>query len=158
MNMVRIFSIFLLILISSCHGPKGIVIQQGESVCVPKAEFSISGITNDSSKADVISLKGQPKSIKPWEDIRYETLIYGDMTIDISNDHVLYLETDSIENRTPSGIRPGLKISDVFQLLGIDTIKSGSEYQFINCDEEYYLVLTFDKGVLRSVGMGIDAP
>jgi hypothetical protein len=46
----------------------------------------------------------------------------------------------------------------VFQLLGIDTIKSGSEYQFINCDEEYYLVLTFDKGVLRSVGMGIDAP
>lgn len=134
------------------------MVQQGESICMPGTEFNISGITNNSSKADVISLKGQPNSIKRWEDSRYETLIYADMTIDISNNHVLYLETDSIKNRTPSGIRPGMNKSNVFEILGIGIVKSESEYQFVNCDEENYLVLSFDKGVLSSMGMGNDAP
>jgi hypothetical protein len=156
--MKRLYLIFIILIAMNCYGADGIIIKQEDSFCLPGTEFNISRITTESSKADVIALKGKAKSVKPWDDTRYETWVYDDMTIDFSNNQVLNLETNSNLNKTPSGICPGMKKSKVLDILGIEMVKGKTEYQFVNCDEEQYLVLTFDKSKLVSIGMGIDAP
>ena len=129
--MNRLFLILLILISSNCYGSDGIIIKQGDSFCLPGTEFKISGITNNSSIDDVIALKGKPNSIKQWEDSRYKTFIYDDMKIDISIHHVLYLETDSEKNKTTSGIKPSMGLTEVCKILGIKDTASKSEYQFV---------------------------
>ena len=158
-NMKKIPKILLAVILLACTNDKGIIETVNSESCLPDTEFNVSGITNQSTREFVMDLKGKPKSTKYDEDLRLETLIYADMTLEISNNYVLYLSTESRENSTPNGIRPGLSKSGVFEILGLK-ISDGKrkEYQILNCNTESYMVLRFNEEKLTYLGMGIDLP
>lgn len=157
MNIIRLILVFCLtfiVLQSSCDA------NEDHRFCVPETEFIISGIVPYLSKEQVLKLKGAPVKTTVWEDERVETLEYSDMEVGVGSCGVFEVSTSSTQYKTPSGISPGMSKKEVMKILNYkDTGMQKTEYQFVNCSFEFYLVLKFnEKGILEILEFAIDLP
>jgi hypothetical protein len=142
-----------------CVAQTGVVIQRPE-LCLPHAEFNVGGISYNSAKEDVIKQKGKPPKITVDDKLNLEIYNYGDMAIEIAHGSIVFLSTSSPKYKTPSGLHCGMSKDEAMKIIGLKQYDAKiSEYQFVCCSEEIYLVLKFnDRNLLRSIGMGNDLP
>ena len=130
-----------------------------ENECLPSAEFNIGGISLDSTIDEIEKLRGKPKTICVDNDLFVETLEYDDIKISMSGGRVFYVATSSPKNKTLSGIHCGMLLGEAMKILGYPKYDiSKSEYQFVNCSTEVYLILKFSNNILISLEMGNDLP
>lgn len=154
-DMKQLATCFLILLSCTCSAQ-----EQSNSFCVPDAEFVIGGISRQASRSQILAIKGEPTKNIVDDELMTETLEYPDMAIVIANNRVLCLATSSPGVGTPSGVSPGMSKSEVMKILGYtDVDMQQSEFQFVNCVTEVYLVLRFNKeNILTKLEMGIDLP
>lgn len=156
-------SFFLLVILcSNVYAGEGLVYSLEDEqaiLCLKESEFSIGGIPQHASREHILKVKGKAKKIEHNELHPLETHTYPDMTIEISNDSVLYLSTSSPDSKTPSGIAPGMNKKAVMKILGYSDYVEVVEYHFVNCVSENYMIMKFnDKDILKSLEMGMDMP
>ncbi len=142
---------------------KNAIVENSFKSCIPDSLFKIANLSYYSSKLGVIEQKGQPDTIIFNEFHNIESLIYSDLQVDLTNNHIFHFSTKSLNDSTPFGIHPGLSRNEVYQKLTENNIHLNNtelfEQQYVNCDKEYYLVLGFShNGYLNKLEFGIDLP
>ena len=135
--------------------------------CIPLSEQSIGGVTDSMTFKEVLHAKGEP--VKVARDIELATdpiitLYYEDIRVtyvepqENSKGVVRYVFTDSPNLSTSNGLSPGMKKSEVMEVLGVrGKDRNGYFFQYFSCKkrENSMLVLTFDDNdILTSVGVG----
>ncbi|OQX81054.1 MAG: hypothetical protein B6D64_02450 [Bacteroidetes bacterium 4484_276] len=129
--------------------------------CIDSLEIKIEDFYYGMNPLEIIQIMGNPDSIDKDFYTISENWIYSDICFGISNDHVYYISTESDNYSTPSGIRTGLSILDVSNILNKDMkgLIKNNEIQFVNCSYEIYFIFEFNSSnILEKLEIGIDLP
>lgn len=137
--------------------------QNGDTTfCLPPSEFALGPVAYQDTEQIIYQKMKEPVRIIENPDLNYHQLIYDDLEISITGDHIFYLKAMSHKMATPSGIRLGMSKKVVLQKLhnkiGGDITSFNDEIQVVNCETEMFLVLEFTAGKLETLEMGIDLP
>ncbi len=131
------------------------------SKCIDPLEFRIREFYYGMDPLEIIQIMGNPDSIIEEFDTNSENWIFSDISFGISNDYVYYISTKSENYSTPSGIKTGLNISDISNILNRDLnqLIKNNEIQFANCNYEVYFIFEFNEWEeLKNLEIGIDLP
>jgi|GEM_PF-3110251 len=136
--------------------------------CLPSSELTLSGVPVHREGGVARKILGKPYKVtreKGEDDGGQYTatvLHYEHLRVEIVRGDIDRLYTDSPKARTPSGIRPGLKYTDVKRIVGEEPRPAdGCEFCYVSCNESEpaYMSLKFDGNkVLSSIEVVVDRP